>query len=124
MDGRPKDLSKDHYKNFTQFSSTQQNHVREALAHYEDVSNVRFQEKSSGGTVQIGYADVFYDFNGDGKIEYEERAGGLATRPTSSGSRLVMSRTSTDFSPGGWGYSVVLHELGHAALIGTSQCFL
>ncbi|MEO0866999.1 MAG: M10 family metallopeptidase C-terminal domain-containing protein [Cyanobacteria bacterium J06642_11] len=108
---RPSGLSRDHYQNFSAYSNTQKAQIRQALAHYEDVANIRFQEQTSGGTLQFGYADTFYDFDGDGTFE---PAGGLATRPHSSGARIVIDKGATNFSPGTWGYKVWLHELGHA----------
>ncbi|MEL6384633.1 MAG: hypothetical protein AAFQ89_19675, partial [Cyanobacteria bacterium J06626_18] len=87
--------------------------IRTALSHYEDVANITFQEKNSGGTLQFGYAQTFADLNGDD--EYTP-VGGLGGFPRASGSAsVVVDRDTTDFSPGRWGYLVWLHELGHAA---------
>ncbi|MEM6255234.1 MAG: M10 family metallopeptidase C-terminal domain-containing protein [Cyanobacteria bacterium P01_D01_bin.156] len=108
---RPSGFSRDHYKNFSAFSATQKAQIRQALDHYEDVANIQFQELSSGGTLRFGYADTFFDFDGDGDFE---PAGGLATRPHSSGASIVIDKDATNFSPGSWGYFVWLHELGHA----------
>ena len=111
ISSRPSGLSRDHYKNFSAFSSTQKAQIRNVLSHYEDVANIRFSERSSGGTLSFGYADTFFDFDGDGDFE---PAGGLATRPSSSGARVVIDKDTTNFSQGTWGYQVWLHELGHA----------
>ncbi|NEQ51918.1 MAG: hypothetical protein F6K11_17560 [Leptolyngbya sp. SIO3F4] len=111
ISSRPAGLSQDHYKNFSAFSSTQKAQIRAVLSHYEDVANIHFQEQSSGGTLSFGYADTFFDFDGDGDFE---PAGGLATRPSSSGARVVIDKDTTNFSKGTWGYQVWLHELGHA----------
>ena len=111
IDSRPAGLSRDHYKNFTAFSTAQQAQIRQALAHYEDVANINFVEQRSGGTLSLGYAETYFDFDGNGTFE---RAGGLATRPNASGARIVIDRSTSDFSSGDWGYQVWLHELGHA----------
>ena len=111
ISSRPAGLSRDHYKNFSAFSNTQKAQIRTVLSHYEDVANIRFSERSSGGTLSLGYADTFFDFDGDGDFE---PAGGLATRPHSSGARVVVDKDTTNFSRGTWGYQLWLHELGHA----------
>ncbi|NEP14286.1 MAG: hypothetical protein F6K14_29650 [Symploca sp. SIO2C1] len=111
LNSRPDGLSKELYKNFAPFSTEQQKQIRTALAHYEDIANIRFQKRSSGGTIQLGYADTFFDFDGDGELE---PAGGLATRPNDSGARVVIDRDAKNFRPGSVGYTTVLHELGHA----------
>ena len=111
FDRRPSGFSEENYQDFTAFSTTQRDQARAALSHYEDVANITFQERLRNGTLQFGYAQTFADFNNDGNFE---PAGGLARRPSSSGGSVVIDRDTDDFTPGGWGFYVWLHELGHA----------
>ncbi|MBT9316236.1 M10 family metallopeptidase C-terminal domain-containing protein [Leptothoe spongobia] len=108
------DLDEDRYRDFATFSDEQQEAIRSALAHYEEVANIKFQAVDNDGTLQLGYAETFYDWNGDGEIQDTEGAGGLATRPRDSGATVVIDRGNTALTPGTRGYNIVLHELGHA----------
>ncbi|ERN41683.1 peptidase M10 serralysin [Rubidibacter lacunae KORDI 51-2] len=115
MDGRPAGFDPDQFQDFADFSATQASWIEHAMDHYEEIANITFAEVASGGDIDWGYAQTFYDWDGDGVIESHEVAGGLATRPYSNGSIIVIDRDSTNFSQGSWGYLVLMHELGHAA---------
>lgn len=105
------DLDPRNFRNFSNFSPAQVTGVGNAIDHFEEIANISISEVSTGGTVEIGYAQTFFDFDGDGTFE---SAGGLATRPNPLGSDVVISRDFHDFSIGSTGYNVLLHELGHA----------
>ncbi|VEP11498.1 Putative calcium-binding protein (fragment) [Hyella patelloides LEGE 07179] len=114
ISSRPSGLSTEAFKNFTSFSFTQRNRIRTALNNFSDVANINFTEVNSNPTVTIGYAETYYDWNGDGEIENDERAGGLAQLPRNGGSRVVIDRSKVNFDIGSSGYRTTLHELGHA----------
>jgi hypothetical protein len=85
----PAHLSPQEYRNFRAFTTAQQNDLRTALAHYSEVANITFRETNNNPTLQIGCAETYYDFDGDGTLE---RAGGLATRPATGGSTIILDR--------------------------------
>ncbi len=111
---RPSGLDKDKYRNFTSFSSDQEERIITALNHYSEIANINFTEVNSNATVTIGYGETYYDWNGNGVIEETERSGGLASRPRNGGSTVVIDRSRTNFDAGTSGYKTILHELGHA----------
>ncbi len=111
MYGTNPGLNPNNYRNFTEFSNHQYYWLNKALDHYSEVANISFQWVSDNGNIDIGKAQTFFDFDGDGTFE---NAGGLATRPRSSGSTIVFDADTTNYSRGSWGYTLLLHELGHA----------
>lgn len=112
MNGRPSHLrNHPQYRDFVSFSDEQKDQVRAAIDHYEEIANINIHQVATGGNLEIGYAQTFYDFDGDGILD---DAGGLGSFPHFQNPSIVMDRDSVDFSEGSFGYQTILHELGHA----------
>lgn len=89
---------------FQPLDSTQQQRVRDALAYYASVIDVRFEEVDSGGDLQYG-ANV------------QAASAGYARYP-GQGSQVMLAANQGSFG-GGWeagsyGWQVLLHETAHA----------
>ncbi|MEM9154616.1 MAG: M10 family metallopeptidase [Cyanobacteria bacterium P01_F01_bin.33] len=94
-----------HGENFESFNSAQREATLQAFQHIEELINVEFEEDPNGGTLRLGYMQL------DG-------ASGLAYRPDAGGSESgdiwLDSDTKGDLTPGGSGFTTLLHEIGHA----------
>ncbi|NEZ58452.1 M10 family metallopeptidase [Adonisia turfae] len=103
------------YRDFGSFTFAQKQQVRAAIDHYEEIANINIREVATGGTIEVGYAQLFYDFNGNGRMESNEGAAGLGSIPgLSRQASIAIDRDYSDFSKGSFGYHIIQHELGHA----------
>ncbi len=89
---------------FQPLDAGQQQRVRDALAYYSSVVDVRFEEVASGGDLQYG-------------ANRQEASAGYARYP-GQGSQVMLAANQATFE-GGWeagsyGWQVLLHETAHA----------
>ncbi|ERN42268.1 putative calcium-binding protein, partial [Rubidibacter lacunae KORDI 51-2] len=104
MDGRLAGSDPHQFQDFVDFSTTQESWIQHAMDHYQEIANITFTEIVSGGDIDWGYAQTFYNWDGDGVIGFDEGADSLATRPHSSGSFIADDRGRKDFSGDSWDY--------------------
>lgn len=101
------DFSADDSKGFLAMTAAQQNAVRAALASWASVANITFTEVAGGGKLQFGSND-----------QRADSSSAYAYLPQPDADHVYMflntgSSSSYDFTPGGYGPSVLLHETGH-----------
>lgn len=101
----PADGSADDRNGFRPMTATQQQAAREALSHWADVANVSFREVAANGNIQFGA-------NNQGTS-----SSGYAYLPNGSGTTYLFVNTqdryNSVFTPGTYGPTVLLHEIGH-----------
>lgn len=95
---------------FAEFNATQRAAAREVLADWAAVANLTFTEVSDSG----GGGQIRFGTNNQLGI-----SGGYAYYPSSSstgGDIYISNEYATNLSPtvGGYGYSTLVHEIGHA----------
>lgn len=91
---------------FAPFDAAQRSAARAALAAWAEAGGVRFEETEDAGRAHI----VF------GIAELGEGANGWAFYPGAceGGDVWIDPGAAADLGPGGFGYAVLLHEIGHA----------
>ena len=104
----PAGASADDAKGFQPMTAAEKSAAVTSLASWANVANVTFSQVSdsgTGGQIRLGTNDQ------------GSTSSGYANYPDSSGSWLFLSNTAstnTDFTPGSYGLSTMVHELGHA----------
>lgn len=101
----PFDATADDASGFTPMTVAQQQGVRTALAAWAAVANISFTEVGGNGNIQIGTNDQ------------GNASSGYAYLPDGSSSTALYTNNKSSynfsFNPGGFGLSVLIHELGH-----------
>ncbi len=101
----PSDATADDASGFAPMTAVQQQGVRTALAAWAAVANISFTEVSGNGNIQIGTNDQ------------GNASSGYAYLPDGSSSTALYTNNQSSynfsFNPGGFGLSVLIHELGH-----------
>lgn len=105
MQSAPSDASTEDRNGFAPMSDAQRAAVRDGLALWAAVSNVTFTEVGSGGALQFG-------------TNAQDSSSGYAYLPEAGSTSVTMylnntARYTSVFTPGSYGPSVVLHEIGH-----------
>ncbi|MBF0372875.1 MAG: hypothetical protein HQL39_05585 [Alphaproteobacteria bacterium] len=100
----------------TEFSDPQSASARRAIAELASVTGIRTQEVGDASTADIvfgigdldgyaGWAESSWDYTSSGDL--------LTTCSISSSVTIDQSYASSDLGPGGYGYMILLHEIGH-----------
>src|SRR5450830_1134977 len=101
----PSDATADDASGFAAMTAVQQQGVRTALAAWAAVANISFTEVGGNGNIQIGT-------NNQG-----QQSSGYAYLPDGSSSTALYTNNQDSynfsFANGGFGLSVLIHELGH-----------
>lgn len=101
----PSDATADDASGFAAMTAVQQQGVRTALAAWAAVANISFTEVGGNGNIQIGT-------NNQG-----QESSGYAYLPDGSSSTALYTNNQDSynfsFANGGFGLSVLIHELGH-----------
>jgi len=101
----PSDASADDRNGFRPMTADQQAAAVAALAQWADVANITFHQVSSGGDIQLGTNDQ------------GNESSGYAYLPDGRGSISLyvnnVDHYNSVFTPGSYGPTVLLHELGH-----------
>lgn len=101
----PFDATADDASGFTPMTVAQQQGARTALAAWAAVANISFTEVGGNGNIQIGTNDQ------------GNASSGYAYLPDGSSSTALYTNNQSaynfSFNPGGFGLSVLIHELGH-----------
>lgn len=105
MQSVPSDASSDDASGFAPMSATQQAAARDAMAHWASVANITFTEVASNGNIQLATNDQ------------GNQSSGYAYLPDGSSPTYLFTNNqdsfNSNFTPGGYGPTVLLHELGH-----------
>ncbi|NYE60144.1 hypothetical protein FHW58_001296 [Duganella sp. 1224] len=105
LTGVPADATAEDASGFAPMNAVQQQGVRTALAAWAAVANITFTEVGAGGNIQIGT-------NNQG-----QQSSGYAYLPDGSSSTTLYTNNQDSynfsFNNGGFGLSVLIHELGH-----------
>lgn len=105
MQAAPANGSTDDLNGFRAMTATQQQAARDALALWADVANVSFREVTSNGNIQFGT-------NNQGTT-----SSGYAYLPDGRNPTYLFTnnqdRYNSAFTPGTYGPTVLLHEIGH-----------
>lgn len=94
------------YSGFEAFDSTEKAAARKALAQYAAISNISFQEVSSGGQIEFGNVDL----GGTSGMTHWWNSGARLT----SADVYMNAKANLTYAEGSFGYRVLLHEIGHA----------
>jgi hypothetical protein len=105
MNTVPGDASADDANGFVPMSLTQKAAVRAALATWSAVANVKFTEVGLNGDIQLGTNDQGNQSSGYAYLPNGHDATYLFTNNVDSFNSV--------FTPGSYGPSVLIHELGH-----------
>src|SRR5579859_2863493 len=102
---------------FQAMTAAQEQGVQTALLTWENVANIRFVQVAGGGQIQFGTADLGTSSSAQTDWHYNSTEftnnfvylnnNGNYTSPTTSSFNLV-------FTPGSYGPSVLIHEIGHS----------
>jgi len=94
---------------FRAYTEAEKNAVRMALAEYQAVCGIEFREvRNTSGNLRFGIYDIA-DYGGWAEYPLVDVDTGTAYH-----TQAVMAHSSYDYSPTGYGYYVLLHEIGHA----------
>jgi hypothetical protein len=101
----PSNASADDANGFRAMSTSQQQAARDAMAQWATVANITFTEVAANGDIQLGTND-----QGD-------TSSGYAYLPNGADPTYLFTnnhdRFNSTFTPGSYGPTVLLHELGH-----------
>jgi serralysin len=101
----PADANTEDANGFKPMTATQQDGVREAMATWAAVANIKFVEVASGGNIQLGTNDQ------------GNQSSGYAYLPDGHGSTALYTNNlnsyNFSFNDGDFGIAVLIHELGH-----------
>ncbi|MES2128186.1 MAG: DUF4214 domain-containing protein [Pseudomonadota bacterium] len=103
----PADASNADKSGFKPMTADQQDAARDALAKWASVADITFTEVASGGQIQLGV-----------NIQPISKSAGYAYLPESGSSSVALylngrDDSNSDYTPGTYGPTVILHELGH-----------
>jgi hypothetical protein len=101
----PSDATTDDANGFKPMTAAQQDGVRQALATWSAVANITFTEVTSGGNIQLGTNDQGKESSGYAYLPYHGEPSYLFTNN--------LDTYNFQFTPGDFGISVLIHELGH-----------
>ena len=101
----PADASTDDATGFRPMTAAQQQAARDAMAQWADVANVTFREVASGGNIQLATNNQGNSSSGYAYLPDGHSATYLFTNN--------QDRYNTVFTPGSYGPTVLLHEIGH-----------
>ncbi len=105
MNSLPFDASADDAHGFRPMTAAQQDGARQALGLWASVANIVFSEVSSNGQIQLGT-------NNQGSL-----SSGYAYLPDGHNPAYLYTNNldgfNADFSPGSYGPTVLMHEIGH-----------
>lgn len=101
--------SDDEARNFQPFTAEMRDAVRDVLAQVSSICNITFSEIAPVNTAQLGFAQANLGA-GVGAWAYYPGSGGLAGDVWTNN----YYADSRDVAHGDWGFSTLLHEIGHA----------
>ena len=104
---------------FQPMTAAQQQAVVTELATWAAVANVKFTQVSSGGQIQFGTADLGTGSSGETDWSYSTRTGIFASNDVYlNNDANYANKSASAFNlvstPGTYGPSVLIHEIGHA----------